>query len=93
MKQSLQNELAHKLMKSGQFLQLCRTNPNEFEQSFEFELNNGTQVHVSAAGIVSFQPPNYGHFDIVLSCGVHGNETAPIEICDNYVQQILREEI
>jgi succinylglutamate desuccinylase len=92
-KQPLQKTLASKLMKSGQFLQLCRTKPDEFEQPFQFDLNNGTQVHVSAAGIVSFQPKNYGHFDIILSCGVHGNETAPIEICDNYVQQILREEI
>ncbi|MFT4938587.1 MAG: succinylglutamate desuccinylase [Paraglaciecola sp.] len=90
---SPQNKLLQKLIQSGQFLQLCRANPDEFAQPFEFELNNGTQTQVSAAGIISFHPKNCGHLDIVLSCGVHGNETAPIEICDDYVQQILREEI
>jgi succinylglutamate desuccinylase len=50
-------------------------------------------VKISAAGVVSFCPEIVGDLDIVLSCGVHGNETAPIEICDSYVQQILREEI
>jgi succinylglutamate desuccinylase len=93
MNHSQQNTLAHKLKQSGKFLHFCRTDSNEFEQPFKFELNNGTQVYVSAAGIISFQPLDCGQLDIVLSCGVHGNETAPIEICDDYVQQILREEI
>jgi succinylglutamate desuccinylase len=92
-KPSQQSDLSRKLKQSGLFLQLCRTQKNEFNQPFEFTLKNGTHVRVTAAGIVSFCPPNGGSLDIVLSCGVHGNETAPIEICDHYVQQILREEI
>lgn len=78
---------------SGNFLALSRKNPELFAEATHFSLDNGTQVHVQAAGIISFEPSALGNKDIVLSCGVHGNETAPIEICDEFVQQILRQEI
>jgi len=77
------------LQQDGQFLALSRTQSELFEQAFQFDLQNNTRVNVIAAGIISFEPQDYGQKDIVLSCGVHGNETAPIEICDQYVQQIL----
>jgi succinylglutamate desuccinylase len=44
---------------------------------------------VLAEGIISFEPVVQSDKDIVLSCGVHGNETAPIEICDDLVKGIL----
>ena len=31
--------------------------------------------------------------DVVLSSGVHGNETAPIEICDKMIRQLLAGEM
>ena len=79
------------LTEKGNFLSLSRTHPSLFSSPSSFSLENGTHVTVTAPGIISFHPqtlPERKKF-IVLSCGVHGNETAPIEICDDMVQQIL----
>lgn len=81
--------MINQLLSSGNFLALSRTAPENFEQSLSFTLTNQTQVDVYAPGIISFTPAKPGNMDIVLSSGVHGNETAPIEICDQLVQQIL----
>ena len=79
------------LIESGQFLTLSRRNSALFERSHQFTLANGTLVDITAPGIISFsvQPTSKPNKRIVLSCGVHGNETAPIEICDDLVKGIL----
>ncbi|BFT30695.1 succinylglutamate desuccinylase [Alteromonas sp. D210916BOD_24] len=83
------------LIDNGQFLHLSRRSPQLFDTPTQFTLPNGTQVHITAPGIIGFFPQNglSEKKHIVLSCGVHGNETAPIEICDELVQQIVRGEL
>ena len=72
-------------------LTLSRRNSALFERSHQFTLANDTLVDITAPGIISFsvQPTSKPNKRIVLSCGVHGNETAPIEICDDLVKGIL----
>ena len=77
------------LLATGRFLDLSRTQPEGFSQPLRFELANGTQVLIDGPGIIAFTPGLTGNKQIVLSCGIHGNETAPIEICDGFVQRIL----
>jgi succinylglutamate desuccinylase len=77
------------LRKQGDFLFLSRTQPFLFTQSFDFLIEEHTKVYVTAEGIISFEPRIKCDKDIVLSCGIHGNETAPIEICDEMVNAIL----
>jgi succinylglutamate desuccinylase len=81
------------LVETGQFLHLSRKTPQHFAQALEFSLANGTAVSIFAPGIISFCPPHPGDKDVVLSSGIHGNETAPIEICDELVQQVLKGEL
>ncbi|AZN36387.1 succinylglutamate desuccinylase [Iodobacter ciconiae] len=54
-------------------------------------LPNGTHVQVMDEGVIRFEPKNPGdrQLDMVLSCGIHGNETAPVELLDRIVSQIL----
>ncbi|MFT5314102.1 MAG: succinylglutamate desuccinylase, partial [Paraglaciecola sp.] len=85
--------IPQQLILTGQFLALSRTHSHIFTQAIRFSLENATEVHIIAPGIICFEPAHFNKKDIVLSCGVHGNETAPIEICDTYVQHILRGEI
>jgi len=77
------------LKQHGNFLSLSRTQPSLFTASFQFFIGAHTQVNVLAEGIISFETIAKSDKDIVLSCGIHGNETAPIEICDELVKNIL----
>ncbi|MCH1921328.1 succinylglutamate desuccinylase [Shewanella sp. A3A] len=56
-----------------------------------------THEHFSAQllaeGILLIEPQQAGDTDIVLSCGIHGNETAPIELCNKLLQQIFTGEL
>jgi len=87
-KSSVQNTI-QTLKQQGNFLFLSRTQASLFTDSFEFFIDTHTQVNVLAEGIISFETVADSDKDIVLSCGVHGNETAPIEICDDLVKNIL----
>jgi len=85
---SIQNTI-ETLKLHGNFLSLSRTQPSLFSTSFQFFIDAHTQVNVLAEGIISFETIADSDKDIVLSCGIHGNETAPIEICDDLVKSIL----
>ncbi|GAA5214644.1 succinylglutamate desuccinylase [Corallincola platygyrae] len=42
-----------------------------------------------APGVLQFTPNQATDTDLILSCAVHGNETAPIEICNRLTNAIL----
>lgn len=81
--------LINELKDKGLFLEKSRQNPGTFDSPMQFTLADNTVVKIVAPGIIVFEPDCVTHKDIVYSCGIHGNETAPIEICDELVQQIL----
>ncbi|RVU40852.1 succinylglutamate desuccinylase [Rheinheimera riviphila] len=83
-------------LSSADFLAFTLANPEQLPsdlQPLTFQLKNGTDCQIWDTGIICFTPQTYGNNDIVLSCGVHGNETAPIEICAALVQDILLERL
>ena len=59
------------------------------------KLANGVCVDYWDAGIVCLTPTNLdtGADSVLLSCGIHGNETAPMELVDGLFTQILNGEI
>uniref|UniRef100_A0A486XHA9 Succinylglutamate desuccinylase n=1 Tax=Rheinheimera sp. BAL341 TaxID=1708203 RepID=A0A486XHA9_9GAMM len=80
--------LAAQLQQQGDFLQLSLANPDGLAPA-QFILANNTSVSIWDTGVICFEPEQAGTKDIVLSCGVHGNETAPIEICAELVKDVL----
>ena len=84
--------LLEQLQQDGDFLKLTLSNPHALEP-FNFSLPDDTIVCIWDTGVICFEPKQLTHQDIVLSCGVHGNETAPIEICADIVQQVLTGQI
>ncbi|MEJ6494730.1 succinylglutamate desuccinylase [Pseudoalteromonas lipolytica] len=80
------------LKSTGDFLTLTRNNEFSLEPC-AFTLENGTDVTVHDTGIIEFQPAQQTNKDIVLSSAVHGNETAPIEICDQLIKSIVTEQL
>ncbi len=92
----LQEALQSTLQTSGDFLKLTRENEWSIPEAFSFDVNTAnhkTKVKVLDTGIISFEPECATSKDIVLSCAVHGNETAPIEICAELVQKIILGEL
>lgn len=55
-------------------------------------LSAGTEVTFLDVGIMKFEPATAATKSVVISCGVHGNETAPIEIISALVDDLLAEE-
>lgn len=100
--QALQQAIQEQLQQSGDFLALTRL--YEFSMPyFSFDVDfKGTElipaskckVSVLDTGIIVFEPLTHtSEKDIVLSSAIHGNETAPIEICANLIQQLILGEI
>lgn len=73
------------------FLAKSRTQGSSLKPE-TYTLTNQTRVIIHTAGVIEFVPTQYTK-NIILSSGIHGNETAPIEICDELVQQVLNENI
>lgn len=73
------------------FLSLCLQNDSSVKTGTRFTINTSTSVTIYALGVIEFCPKNRQEStkSIVLSCGVHGNETGPIELCDSLVNDII----
>lgn len=86
--------MLHTLMESKDFLAftLAQSSTDAFT-SFSFELGQHTRVGVWDCGVIVFEPHGESNKDIVLSCAVHGNETAPIELCNDLIKRLLTEDI
>ncbi len=91
-------QLKAQLLLNGDFLHLTRSHELSMV-AFNFEVvcansSAKTKVSVLDTGIIVFEPVNRtSSKDIVLSSAVHGNETAPIEICNELIKQLILGEL
>lgn len=81
------------LLNSKDFLALTLANPESLGDEFSFTLGEHTRVTVWDTGVIVFEPQQAQGKDIILSSGVHGNETAPIELCNTLIKQLLQQKI
>jgi succinylglutamate desuccinylase len=82
------NDKQH-LFGTQSFLQHSLSEP-PFDGKRSVELDNKLQAELWDTGVLYFEPQNTHQADsILLSCGVHGNETAPIEIVEQLVDDIF----
>ncbi|WP_084089979.1 succinylglutamate desuccinylase [Andreprevotia lacus] len=60
-----------------------------------FTLGNGVRVQVMDEGVIRFEPNDSDSrkLDLVISCGVHGNETAPVELVDRLISALYAGEL
>lgn len=74
------------------FLTLSRANPNELAPS-QYNFTGGGRLEVWDSGVLYIEPASanlsMSNKDIIISCGIHGNETAPIEMCERLLKQIV----
>jgi len=92
------SQLQAQLQSKGDFLHLTRSHEVSMA-AFTFKVdctNNSSKAKVSVldTGIIIFEPLSHtSSKDIVLSSAVHGNETAPIEICSELIKQLILGEL
>lgn len=55
-------------------------------------LPKGTEVTLLDNGVIKFEPATACDTSLVISCAVHGNETAPIEIISKVVDDLISED-
>ena len=91
-------QLQKYLQETGDFLHLTRSHELSMATvSFEVAcINKSSQAKVSIldTGIILFEPLlHLSTKDIVLSSAIHGNETAPIEICNALIKKLVLGEL
>jgi len=86
------NILNNELLEHFSFLKLTQENPNTMTEVLKVKHNN-CLISLLDTGVLLIEPATHGSLDIVISSGIHGNETAPIEICDLLVKDILSSEL
>ncbi len=93
------DKIQQQLQSTGDFLAITRQHEWSLGGSFTFEVQHKetktlSKVSVLETGIIVFEPiGRQSSKDIVLSSAVHGNETAPIEICAALIQQLILGEL
>ena len=76
---------------NSDFLALTLANESALA-SFQFDFPSGTGF-VEDTGILRLEPVQNSDVSLVLSVGVHGNETGPIELVNDVVTSILEGEL
>ena len=69
------------------FLKRTLDNPITLEPH-SLSLANGIHLEFLDTGILRISPVNRSEYRIVISCGIHGNETAPIEMVEQLFSEI-----
>jgi len=82
------NILEGELLVHRSLLQLTRDYPSTIPETCNVRVDN-LNFTLLDSGVLLIEPEHPNNMDIVISSGIHGNETAPIEICDMLVKAIL----
>ncbi len=82
------------MLESGSFLEFTRKYEASIPEVQTIRLKNAT-VQLLDTGVLLVEPDllTKSDKDIVISSGIHGNETAPIEIVDQLVKEIFLEKV
>ncbi|GAB4528215.1 MAG: succinylglutamate desuccinylase [Parvularculaceae bacterium] len=75
------------------FLEHTRRHARGLDAPIAATLAGGARAELSDVGVLKIEPSVPGDTDLVISSGVHGNETAPIEIVEGLASELLRGEL
>ena len=76
---------------NNDFLAYTLASPDSV-QSHSFETMSAS-VHLEDVGVLRFEPKQPAIGSLVLSVGIHGNETAPIELVNALVERLLSDQL
>jgi len=74
---------------NGNFLELTQQFEKSIPAGKEIVLDSGASLKLFDTGILQVEPASASETSLLISSGIHGNETAPIEIVDQIVRDIV----
>lgn len=81
------------MLQQQSFLQHTLANPKQVEPESVI-LDNGVCLELWASGVLCCSPAGHAaQHRVLISSGIHGNETAPIEIVDQLVSDIVEQKV
>ena len=81
--------LKQQFLSSGSLLAITREYERELPCLFDLILKDNTRLSFWDTGVLMVEPEQVGDCEIVISSGIHGNETAPIEITEQLISDIV----
>lgn len=75
-------------VKTGNFLSFTRQWEDGFSESRDFKLPNGLTATLLDSGILQIESSQQSQTSLLISTGIHGNETAPMEIIEQIINDI-----
>lgn len=78
-----------KLLDSGDLIDWALTPGDDHTDYPQIIHRNNIKYSVVANGILLIEPEHTSHASVLLSCGIHGNETAPIELVEQVFKSII----
>ncbi len=80
-------------IKDGKYLSFTREWERALIEPHSLVLSNGVKICLVDIGILQFEPKEPSDTYLLISSGIHGNETAPMEIVDQFVQDIWNDKL
>jgi len=77
-------------LNSGDFLGFTRSWENGIPGERKFKLASGYNARLIDTGILQIEPKQASQISVLISSGVHGNETAPMEIMQQIIDKIWK---
>jgi len=87
------NILTEQLLKHHDFIKFTKDTFSKDQTTTQPIKINNLIISYPETGVLQIEPENPGSIDIIVSSGIHGNETAPIEICNLLIGDILSGEL
>ena len=81
------------LLKSGKLITWALNSHTSSENIGTEVINNTNKFICLGQGMILIEPKADVSASLCISCGIHGNETAPIELVEQVFQQLVRAEI
>ncbi|GAB3489184.1 succinylglutamate desuccinylase [Marinomonas epiphytica] len=79
------------MIPNNDFLALTLANPEQLD-AFDFAFDSG-HAYVENTGIMRLEPSQKSEISLIVSVGVHGNETGPIELINRLLSSILEGQV
>ncbi|NND82057.1 MAG: succinylglutamate desuccinylase [Gammaproteobacteria bacterium] len=91
----MRSQVSHILFGEQGFIASTMAHAESGREPVSHEIGNAIRLQLWANGVLQLVPiqENSARQPIIISCGVHGNETAPIELLERLIEALLNQQV